>query len=200
MKAILTLAAITISLQATAATKQHVNNKIRDLRFDLRDSQATSQELDQVVELIEEAQDILMGYGDSVDFQTCFNYVFPQYDRSTSSSTATTKATNACRKVVDLDVLEYSFNQYDRSASSMSAMDKAVQKNTRAIKGKLDIIKFAHSKYDRSMSSSSAMDRALTGAGSVRKDALSCLQLVYPKHDRSTSSSNAMDKSFQDCR
>lgn len=198
---ILLLSSLFCTANALVATKQNISSLLRELRLDLKDSQANSDQLDEVYLLLEEAQDILVnGQASPVDFTTCYNYLFPLYDRNTSSSQASSKATKACREVHDMDVLEFSFEQFDRNLSTANAIDQAVSYNTRSIRGKLAIVEFAYEKYDRGLSSMSAIEKALKGAQAIGKDALACLQLIFPQHDRTTSSMHAMDKTFADCQ
>ena len=67
MKFPILISATLFSLQTFSATKNDITDQIRSLRFDLQNSQATSLQLDQVVNLIQEAQDILTGYSGPVD-------------------------------------------------------------------------------------------------------------------------------------
>jgi hypothetical protein len=193
--------ALLVSSSAIATTKQTVRTKLRELRIDLQDTDANSRELTDVLELLNEAQDILVtGSASPVDFTDCYNYLYPLYDRSYSSSQASSKASSACRSIYDMDVLEYAVEKFDRSLSTGNAVDKAVTYNTRDIRGKFPIVEFAYEKYDRGYSNMNAIERALKGAATVKKDALACLQMIFPKHDRTTSSTNAMDKTFRDCQ
>lgn len=201
MQRIVFILTLFIAVSANATTKQNVRTKLRELRLDLQDSTATQNELAEVLDLLNEAQDILItGQATPVDFTDCYNYLYPLYDRTLSSSQASTKASRACRSIYDMDVLEYSIEKFDRGLSTGNAVDKAVLYNNRQTKGKLPIIEFAFEKYDRGFSSMNAIEKALKGAATVKRDALSCLKLIFPQHDRTTSAPNAMDKTFADCK
>ena len=196
-----TITILLLSADAVATTKQTIRTKLREIHFDLQNTDAGTQELSGVLKLLNEAQDILItGSASTVDFRYCYNFLYPLYDKNYSSSQASTKASTSCRLVQDMDVLEYSFDKFDKSLSTSNAIDKAVMYNQSDIRGKLAIIEFAFEKYDRGYSSLTSIERALKGAALVRKDALSCLRIIFPQHDRTNSSVNAMDKTFQDCK
>lgn len=190
------------SFSSMAATRQEVRQELRVINQELDYTFATAKQLDEAMKYLANVKKILVtgGAAQPVDFQTCINYVFPQYNRSLNSTPAMEKASIACKAVYDLDVLKFSFEQANRSLNAAPAMDLVVEFNTATVAGKYEMISYSFSQYNRSLNAAPAIEKALSQSALVPLESLDCLKRVFPEYNRSLNAAPAMDKSFETCK
>lgn len=196
---LIALMILTCTTSAFAATKQEIRMELRELLLDLDNSQTPIDQLDEVLDLLTQAKRIIRS-GDSGPNIECINYIFSKYNQSLNAAVAMDKATNACKTIKDLGILEFSFTKANAGLSAAAAMDLVVPYNTAAIVEKRSIVEFSFYKYNASLSASASIEKSLINSSTINKNRFDCLVAVFPKLNTSLSSAAAMDKSFETCK
>jgi hypothetical protein len=192
------------SSMATPQDLQEIQNLAGQIHLAAKNSGATDAELDLAKEKLREVIDLLnqSGNGNTPDPISggCFDFAYEKFFVSQSTSTATTNALAACKKISDLEVAKFLYDKYFVASSAATAMNEASNRSGPALSGKLDMLTFTYDKYFVASSAATAANKASDAIKTVPRGRLGCLQKLYEKHFTSKSAATAMDLAIKDCK